>query len=55
MKRYVITMIVDDNSGLLARVSSLMCRKGYNIHSLTASTTSEEGATTIAFISDLGG
>lgn len=52
MKRYVITLIVDDNSGLLARVSSLMCRKGFNIHSIAASTTFEKGTTRITVVAD---
>lgn len=52
MKKYVITLIVDDNSGLLARVSSLICRKGFNIHSISASTTFEKNTTRITIVTD---
>ena len=38
-KRRVISLLVDNNSGVLARISSLFCRKGFNIDSLTVSAT----------------
>lgn len=39
--RQVVSMIVDNNSGVLARVSSLFARKGFNIESLTVSATND--------------
>ncbi len=38
----VVSMLVDDNAGVLARISSLFARKGFNIDSLTVSATDEE-------------
>ena len=41
MDRKIISLLVDNHSGVLARVSSLFCRRGYNIDSLTVSTTND--------------
>lgn len=41
-KRQVVSMLVDNNSGVLARVASLFARKGFNIDSLTVSATDNE-------------
>lgn len=40
--RQVVSMLVDNNAGVLARVSSLFARKGFNIDSLTVSATDDE-------------
>ena len=40
-ERRVISILVDNQSGVLARVSSLFCRRGFNIDSLTVSTTND--------------
>ena len=40
-KRSVISLLVDNQSGVLARVSSLFCRRGFNIDSLTVSATND--------------
>lgn len=40
-QRRVISLLVDNQSGVLARVSSLFCRKGFNIDSLTVSATND--------------
>ena len=32
-KRRVISLLVDNQSGVLARVSNLFCRRGFNIDS----------------------
>ena len=34
-KRRVISLLVDNQSGVLARVSSLFCRRGFNTVSYT--------------------
>lgn len=39
MQKYILSVIVQNNSGVLARVSSLIGRRGYNIDSLTVSAT----------------
>jgi acetolactate synthase-1/3 small subunit len=38
-EQFVLSVIVDNNAGVLARVSSLYSRRGYNIDSLTVSAT----------------
>ena len=35
-QRRVISLLVDNQNGVLARVSILFCRRGFNIDSLTA-------------------
>lgn len=45
--RQVISMLVDNNSGVLARISSLFARKGYNIDTLTVSATDNEAVSRI--------
>jgi acetolactate synthase-1/3 small subunit len=40
--RQVVSMLVDNNAGVLARVASLFARKGFNIDSLTVSATNDE-------------
>ena len=40
-RRRVISLLVDNQSGVLARVSSLFNRRGFNIDSLTVSTTND--------------
>lgn len=40
-QRKVISLLVDNQSGVLARVSSLFCRRGFNIDSLTVSATND--------------
>lgn len=41
-KKKVVSMLVDNNAGVLARISSLFARRGYNIDSLTVSATDHE-------------
>ena len=40
-QRKVISLLVENHSGVLARVSSLCCRRGCNIDSLTVSATND--------------
>ncbi len=49
MKKYVLAMIVYDHPGVLARISSLFCKKGFNICSITTSTTTEKEFSRITF------
>ena len=39
--RRVISLLVDNSNGVLARISSLLCRRGFNIDSLTVSATND--------------
>ena len=41
MQKYILSVTVQNNAGVLARVSSLFGRRGYNIDSLTVSTTTD--------------
>ncbi len=41
VKRRVISLLVENQQGVLARVSSLFCRRGFNIDSLTVSATND--------------
>lgn len=40
-QRHVISLLVDNHNGVLARVCNLFCRRGFNIDSLTVSTTND--------------
>ncbi len=40
-QRRVVSLLVDNQTGVLARVSSLFCRRGFNIESLTVSATND--------------
>lgn len=41
-KKQVVSMLVDNHAGVLARISSLFARKGFNIDSLTVSATDDD-------------
>nr|WP_297171198.1 acetolactate synthase small subunit [uncultured Agathobaculum sp.] len=41
MQKYILSVVVQNNAGVLARVSSLFGRRGYNIDSLTVSATND--------------
>ncbi|MCQ2407096.1 MAG: acetolactate synthase small subunit [Oscillospiraceae bacterium] len=43
MERYVIAILVEDQPGILTRVSSMFNRRGFNIDSLTVSATEDKG------------
>ena len=36
MRQIVLSLLVDNNPGVLARVAALFSRRGYNIDSITA-------------------
>ena len=46
-RRRVISLLVDNQGGVLARVSGLFNRRGFNIDSLTVSTTNDPGVSRI--------
>ena len=47
-QRRVISLLVDNQSGVLARVSNLFCRRGFNIDSLTVSSSASSSFTVSA-------
>ena len=46
-QRRVISLLVDNQSGALARVSNLFCRRGFNIDTLTVSATNDPAVSRI--------
>lgn len=42
MQKKVLSLLVDNNPGVLSRVSGLFSRRGYNIDSVSASVTADE-------------
>ena len=47
MRQVVLSLLVDNNPGVLARVSSLFSRRGYNIESVSAGVTNNPKYTRI--------
>lgn len=47
MQKHILSVIVQNNAGVLARVASLFGRRGYNIDSLTVSETNNPGTSNI--------
>ena len=45
--RRVISLLVDNSNGVLARISSQFCRRGFNIDSLTVSATNDPSVSRI--------
>ena len=41
MQNRVFQLLVDNNSGVLSRISGLFSRRGYNIESITAGVTAD--------------
>ncbi len=50
MQKKVFQLLVDNNSGVLSRISGLFSRRGYNIDSITAGTTSNPQFTRITIV-----
>ncbi len=50
MKRKVFQLLVDNTSGVLTRISGLFARRGYNIESITAGTTTDPNYTRITIV-----
>lgn len=47
MKKTYISILVDNHEGVLTRISSLFCQRGFNIDSLTVSATNDESLSRI--------
>lgn len=50
---HVLSVLVENRSGVLARVSSLFARRGYNIYSLAVAPTQDEGFSRITVVVDV--
>jgi len=50
LKKYILAVVVRNNAGVLARVSSLFGRRGYNIDSLTVSETTDPEISKITIV-----
>ncbi len=50
MKQKVFQLLVDNNSGVLSRISGLFSRRGYNIESITAGVTADNRYTRITIV-----
>ena len=51
MRQIVLSLLVDNNPGVLARVAALFSRRGYNIDSITAGITNDPKYTRITAVS----
>ncbi len=51
MKHY-LSILVDNKEGILARIASLFCQRGFNIDSLTVSATSNPDISRITIMTD---
>ncbi|MCR5234413.1 MAG: acetolactate synthase small subunit [Lachnospiraceae bacterium] len=52
MQRKVFQLLVDNQAGVLSRISGLFSRRGYNIESITAGTTSDPRYTRITIVAN---
>ncbi len=50
MKKEVLSLLVDNQSGVLTRITSLFGRRGFNIDSLTVSTTDDPSISRITLV-----
>lgn len=50
MQKYILAVIVRNNAGVLARVSALIGRRGFNIDSLTVSATTDPAISRMSII-----
>ena len=52
MSKHLISVLVEDKPGVLARVSSMFARRGFNIHSLAVGPAGEEGISRMTVVVD---
>ena len=45
MKKIVLSLLMENNAGVLSRIAGLFSRRGYNIDSITAGETTTPGVT----------
>ena len=49
-EQHVLSVLVEDKPGVLARVSSLLARRGFNIHSLAVGPTTDPGLSKMTIV-----
>ena len=49
-RRHIIGLLVENHSGVLARITGLIAAKGYNIESLSVGTTADEAVSRITIV-----
>ena len=52
-KHHILSVLVENRSGVLARVASLFARRGYNIYSLAVAPTEDERFSRITIVADV--
>jgi len=50
--KHTISILVENNAGVLARISGLFARRGYNIHSLAVGITDDERISRITIVAE---
>ena len=50
MRRQVLSILVENTSGVLSRVSGLFSRRGYNVDSITAGVTTDPRYTRMTIV-----
>ncbi|GAB3050099.1 acetolactate synthase small subunit [Sediminivirga luteola] len=53
MSRHTLSVLVEDRPGVLARLSGLIARRGFNIHSLAVGVTEVDGLSRITMVVDV--
>ncbi|CAB1245842.1 acetohydroxy-acid synthase (small subunit) [Clostridiaceae bacterium BL-3] len=51
IKRYVLSVLVENHSGVLSKIAGLFSRRGYNIHSLTVGVTGDPKISRMTIVS----
>ncbi len=50
MNKYVLSVLVENHSGVLSKISGLFSRRGYNIHSLTVGVTEDPNVSRMTIV-----
>ena len=52
MSQHILSVLVENRPSVLARVSSLLARRGFNIHSMAVGPTADEGMSRMTIVVD---
>lgn len=52
MKRHILSVLVENHSGVLSRISGLFSRRGYNIDSLSVSVTEDPSVSRMTIVTE---
>ncbi len=52
MKRHILSVLVENHSGVLSRISGLFSRRGYNIDSLSVSVTEDPNVSRMTIVTE---